>query len=116
MYKWLPNKIKDYETLSSIEKEILRIKLKIKDNEDLVTRLGLNDNQNPAFDMFRNERKLYDIEKGELHSQLEYCETKRQHKLDRRKGWVSKTIWSVLVPVVVIVVTAYILFHLGLKK
>ena len=34
---------------------------------------------------------------------------KRQHKLDRRNGWASKFVWSILVPIIVALCVSFLI-------
>jgi len=47
-----------------------------------------------------------------LQSELTTLKTKRQFLLDRRNSWLPKTIWSVLVPIIVSVVSTIIILYL----
>lgn len=54
-----------------------------------------------------------------LRNELEELETKRKFIVDRRESWLPKTIWNLLVPIVVSilasVITIYTVNRLGLK-
>ncbi len=51
-----------------------------------------------------------------LDSQISTLETKRNFILDRREGWLPKTIWNILVSIVVTVITVYILKFIGMEN
>src|SRR3989344_8705280 len=46
-----------------------------------------------------------DVEKTQL-------QLKRQFILDERNGWKAKSIWNVIVPIIVSIITAYVVFVL----
>lgn len=48
------------------------------------------------------------LEIGWLDNEKALLQLKRQFILDRREGWKSRVIWNILVPIVVAVITAYI--------
>ena len=67
-----------------------------------------------------NDRARNIFYQGKLRSDREKLEKERQFLLDRRESWLPKTIWMVIVPIVVsviaTVITQYVLNHLGIGK
>lgn len=65
-----------------------------------------NARENPSFDleaiMEADEIKYLDVEKRQLH-------LKRQFILDNRNNWRTKTVWNIAVPIVISIITAYII-------
>lgn len=92
------------ETLSKIEKEL----------EDSQKRLNEID-----YDMRENyslpEADHWTHEATEIKNRNKILEIKRRHKLDRRNGWWARFIWSMLAPVLLAVITAYLINKFGLK-
>lgn len=48
-----------------------------------------------------------------LRNELDGLETKRKFLLDRRESWLPKTVWSILVPIFVSIITLYITRQFG---
>ncbi len=116
LWKYISDKIK-IETLSSIEKGILSARLQIKKLKDnRLNRDICNGNLVSFLDGYNVQKMVDDVRENELESILEQLETKRQHKLDRRNGWRSKFVWSVVAPIIVTVMTTYFLVSFGLIK
>ena len=51
---------------------------------------------------------LVENENEPLQDELKKLEIKRQFILDRRNSWVAKSVWNVVVPIVISVITAYL--------
>lgn len=55
-------------------------------------------------------------EKQLLQGELDALKTQRKFLLDRRESWLPKTLWNVLVPILVTIITLYVINLLGLKS
>ena len=88
--------------LKEVEKEILKSYREIGYNPSGGI---IADERGIKFDLFRHE--------------LKKLEKERQFLLDRRESWLPKTLWTVLVPIIisiaVSVFTPYLLKHLGME-
>jgi len=51
----------------------------------------------------------------EIEKYNKILDFKRQHKLDRRNGWTSRFIWSILAPIIV-ALSVSLLFNILIKK
>ncbi len=115
--KWIRNKINGIETLSSIERQILDVKLQIKILKDNKLKRDISEVNLIKISEIYNAREMEDdVRENKLESKLEQLETKRQHFLDRRNGWVSRVLFSVVAPIVVTVLTTYLLNVFSLLK
>ncbi len=89
--------------LFSIEKRIIELKQEIaKKPKELRKRLedvGVSQSQLDG---------LVENENEPLQDELKKLEIKRQFILDRRNSWVAKSVWNVVVPIVISVITAYL--------
>ncbi len=116
LWKYISDKIK-IETLSSIEKGILSARLQIKILKDNRLNRDICNGNLVSFSAVYNVQKMEDdVRENELESILEQLETKRQHALDRRNGWRSKFVWSVIAPILVTIMTTYLLVSFDLIK
>lgn len=88
---------------SSIENRIIELKQEIANKpKELGKRLeavGVSQRQLDS---------LIEKDNKSLKEELEGLEIQRQFILDRRNGWKPKVIWDMLVPIIVAVVTSYI--------
>jgi len=86
------------DTLETIEKRLLEIE------EEKPRRIhNLSENFSNSDDDY-----VEGLEIGWLDNEKALLQLKRQFILDRREGWKSRVIWNILVPIVVAVITAYI--------
>ena len=64
-----------------------------------------NAKENPSYDIDAiieaDDIEYLDVEKTQL-------QLKRQFILDKRESWLPKTIWNLIVPIIVAIITAYI--------
>lgn len=92
------------ETLSKIEKELV-------DNQERLNRIDYDMRENYS----EPEADYWTHEATEINNRNKVLEIKRKHALDRRDGWVSRFIWSVLAPILLTIVTAYLINLFRLK-
>lgn len=89
--------------LKKIEKEILRLSMEISGKEkELSHRLSYYGVTQGQLD------RLVKADNKPLESKFERLEIKRRFILDRRESFIPKTMWNIVVPIVLSVVTAYI--------
>lgn len=50
-----------------------------------------------------------------LRNEINILEKERKFILDRRSSWIPKTIWNVIIPILVTLITTYFLYKFGLK-
>lgn len=86
------------DSLEAIEKRLLEIE------EEKPRRI-----HNLSEDFSNSEDDYIEgLEIGWLDNEKAVLQLKRQFILDRREGWKSRVVWNVLVPIVVAVITAYV--------
>lgn len=89
--KKIITKFKQY-SIKSIEKEIVENQKRLNDIEYI---LREEYSEPDAFALIHEAK--------EIEKDNKILDLKRQHKLDRRDGWSSKFIWSILAPIIVAV-------------
>ena len=91
--------------LKNIEEQIVEIKSKINlnKNNDVVRQYG--GKQSPDVER----------ENDQLSGELDKLKSQRNFLLDRRGSWMPKTIWNVIVPILVTIITFYFIKLLGLN-
>ena len=94
--------------LGKIEKRILKLKEEIA-NKPLDVSLS------SSVTMATYEKRLEKALKL-LNDELEQLETERRFILDRREGLFWKFIWNILIPIIVSVITTYMLSALTLMN
>ena len=92
------------ETLSKIEKEIV-------DNQKKLNQIEYDIRENYTPD----EACVWEHKAIEIEKQNKVLEKKRMHILDRRNGWRVRFIWSVLAPIIISIVTAWLIYYFNLK-
>jgi hypothetical protein len=97
--------------LRIIEKRIIEIQKQIGQTYEMAyKRFAVKDHADMAAE--GGQTKL-------LRNELEELETERKFLLDRRENWLPKTIWIVIVPIVVSIIvnvlSLYIINRFGLK-
>lgn len=92
--------------LKKIEKQIIEIKEQINFNKN-----------NDVSRQYGGEKStLVELENEQLLDELDKLETQRNFLLDRRESWIPKTIWNVIVPIVVTVITLYVVELLEINQ
>ena len=91
--------------LKNIEEQILVLKSEINSNKNNDVWLQYGGKQSPMIEQ----------ENLQLLSKLDKLETQRKFFLDHRESWMPKTIWNVIVPVLVTIITLYFVKLLGLN-
>ncbi len=81
--------LKNHETINNIEWSFLNGDLPSNDGESLY---------------YQEEARM----------QIKILEIRRQHLLDKRNGWIQRIVFNIAAPVLVSVVTTYILLEFGL--
>ena len=59
-----------------------------------------------------NEADALKHEAIEIEKNNKILNFKRQHKLDRRNGWISRFIWSILAPIIVTISISFLINYL----
>jgi len=85
-------------TIKSIEKEIVKNQKKLNEIEYKL-REEYDGNEAPLLEHESIETKKYN----------KILDIKRQHKLDRRNGWISRFIWSILAPIIVAILVSLLI-------
>lgn len=86
------------DSLEAIEKRLLEIE------EEKPRRI-----HNLSEDFSNSEEDYIEgLEIGWLDNEKALLQLKRQFILDRREGWKARIVWNILVPIVVAVITAYV--------
>lgn len=92
--------------LKKIEEQIIEIKGQI----------NLNKNNDVSLQCGGGKSPYVELENERLSDELDKLETQRNFLLDRRESWMPKTIWNVIVPIVVTIITLYIVKLLEINK
>lgn len=104
MFKKIQFILTKFNTIKTIEKEIIENQKRLSEIEYILR----EEYSEP--DAFTLTHEAIEIEKYN-----KILDLKRQHKLDRRDGWVSKFIWSILAPIFV-AVSVSLLINILIKK
>lgn len=104
MFKKIQFILAKFNTIKIIEKEIVENQKRLNEIE---YKLREEYSEPDAF--------ILTHEAIEIEKYNKILDLKRQHKLDRRGGWVSRVIWSILAPIIV-AVSVSLLVNILIKK
>lgn len=90
------------ETLSKIEKEL-------ESNQERLNQIDYDMRENFILP------NVWEHEITEIKNRNKVLEIKRKHALDRRDGWTNRFIWSVVAPIILTIITAYLINLFRLK-
>lgn len=104
MFKKIQFILAKFNTIKTIEKEII-------ENQERLNKIEykLREEYNG------NGIGILEHEAIEIEKYNKILDLKRRHKLDRRGGWVSRLIWSILAPIIV-AVSVSLLINILIKK
>lgn len=91
--------------LKKIEEQIIEVKRQINFNRNNDISRQYGGGQSPHVKS----------ENEQLSGELGKFETQRNFLLDRRESWMPKTIWNVILPIIVTIITLYLAKLLGLN-
>lgn len=91
-------------SLADIEKEIIRLHKTIHN----IT-WGFENGDLPPTDEEAN------AEMRSAEMDIRILEIQRQHILDRRNGWLQKLIFTLIIPIIVTILTTYLMYKFGLN-
>jgi len=100
MFKKIQFILAKFNTIKTIEKKIIENKKRLNEIEYLH-----REEYTEPDDSFLMHEAI------EIEKYNKILDLKRQYKLDRRNGWVSRIIWSILAPIIIAVIVSLINYH-----
>lgn len=78
---------------------------RLKEIEEEILSIRRESNNHPGIPVGNS----YNVRRDQEDQRIDVLEDERKFILDRRNGWKPKVIWDVLVPIVVTVITTFII-------